>query len=136
MMTFLVIGVVLIIIEIITPGIFFFLAFGIGFILNSLVYKWTNSLNFSLISTAITSAIVFFILKKFFPIIDNKDFKSNMSRYEGRECTVIEVLENNKYKVKVYSEVWNGVSEKELSIGETAKVMGRKDNTLILEKLK
>ena len=53
MIWFLFVGVILIIVEILTPSIFFFLFFVIAFILNSIVYRFTN--NF---------ALLFFIILK------------------------------------------------------------------------
>ena len=46
-----------------TPSIFFFLAFGIAFILNSIVYRFTNNLALSLFTTGLTTLIIFYYFK-------------------------------------------------------------------------
>ena len=63
MIWFLFVGVILIIVEILTPSIFFFLAFGIAFILNSIVYRFTNNLALSLFTTGLTTLIIFYYFK-------------------------------------------------------------------------
>lgn len=134
MVWFLIIGILFIIVEILTPTIFFFLAFGIAFILNSLVFQITQNLAFSLYTTAITAFIVFYFIKKKNLFKTNNNYKSNIDNYQGKSCIVEEVLENNFYRVKIFSEIWTAKSEENLSKGDRCKVSGRIDNTLIIKK--
>lgn len=134
MIWFFSIGIFLIIVEMLTPSIFFFLAFGIAFLLNSVVYYFTNSLPISLITTGVTAIVIFYYLKKSNIFKFNKTFTSNISSYIGKSCVVEELLPNNLYRIKLYSEVWTGKSEDKLSVGDSCKVIDRKDNTLIIKK--
>ena len=134
MIWFLVTGVLLIIVEILTPSIFFFLAFGLAFLLNSLVYRFTNNLALSLFTTGITTLIIFYYFKKSNIFKQNTDYKSNISNYIGKTCTVVDVLSNNSYRIKVFSEIWTATSADILQNGDICKIIDRKDNTLIIEK--
>jgi len=134
MIWFLVTGVLLIIVEILTPSIFFFLAFGLAFLLNSLVYRFTNNLALSLFTTGITTLIIFYYFKKSNIFKQNTDYKSNISNYIGKTCTVVDVLSNNSYRIKVFSEIWTATSTDILQNGDICKIIDRKDNTLIIEK--
>ena len=134
MFWFLVIGVLLVIVEILTPTIFFFLAFGIAFLLNSLVFQFTNNLALSLFTTGLTAVGIFYYFKKSNIFRQNTSYKSNISNYIGKTCTVVEVLANKTYRVKVFSEIWTATSNEILQKDEICKIIDRKDNTLIIEK--
>ena len=134
MVWFLIIGILFIIVEVLTPTIFFFLAFGIAFILNSLVFELTNNLSLSLITTAITTFIVFYFIKKINLFKTHNNYKSNLSNYEGKTCVVEEVLSNNVYRIKIFSEIWTAKSDETLLKGDVCKISGRVDNTLIIKK--
>lgn len=134
MVWFLIIGILFIIVEALTPTIFFFLAFGIAFILNSLVFQFTNNLALSLITTAITTFIVFYYIKKINLFKTHNNYKSNLSNYEGKTCIVEEVLPNNHYRIKIFSEIWTAKSDESLLKGDVCKIFGRQDNTLIIKK--
>lgn len=134
MVWFLIIGILFIIVEVLTPTIFFFLAFGIAFILNSLVFELTKNLSLSLITTAITTFIVFYFIKKINLFKTHNNYKSNLSSYEGKTCVVEEVLPNNIYRIKIFSEIWTAKSDEILLKGDVCKVSGRLDNTLIIKK--
>ena len=134
MIWFLVTGVLLIIIEILTPSIFFFLAFGIAFLLNSIVYKFTDNLALSLFTTGLTTLIIFYYFKKSNIFRQNTQYKSNTANYIGKSCTVMEVLGNNTYRAKIFSEIWTATSHDTLQKGDICKIIDRKDNTLIIEK--
>lgn len=134
MIWFLVTGILLIIVEILTPSIFFFLAFGIAFILNSIVYRFTNNLALSLFTTGLTTLIIFYYFKKSNIFRQNTEYKSNISNYIGKTCTIVEVLPNNNYRVKVFSEIWTATSHDILVKDDICNIIDRKDNTLIIEK--
>lgn len=135
MIWFLIIGVLLIIVEILTPTIFFFFAFGVAFLLNSIIYQISQNLPLSLVTTAITTGLVFYYIKKKDFFKPKSDYKSNISSYIGKTCTVEEVLPNNFYRIKIFSEVWTAESKEILNKGEYCKVLDRKDNTLIISKI-
>lgn len=134
MIWFIIIGILLIIVEILTPTIFFFFAFGVAFILNSIVFYFSNNLALSLLTTILTTIFVFYYIKKKNLFKANAEYKSNISSYIGKSCVIEEVLPNNFYRIKIFSEVWTAKSEEILNKGEYCKVFGRVDNTLIIKK--
>lgn len=134
MIWFIIIGILLIIVEILTPTIFFFFAFGISFILNSIVFYLSNSIPLSLFTTLVTTVFVFYYIKKKNLFKSNSEYKSNISSYIGKSCIIEDVLPNNFYRIKIFSEVWTAKSEETLNKGEYCKVFDRVDNTLIIKK--
>lgn len=134
MIWFLIIGILLIIVEILTPTIFFFFAFGVAFLLNSFVFEFTDNLPLSLFTTALTTSAVFYYIKKKDLFKPKTNYKSNISNYIGKSGIVEEVLPNHLYRIKIFSEIWTAKSDEDLTKGESCKVLDRKDNTLIITK--
>lgn len=134
MIWFIIIGILFIVVEILTPTVFFFFAFGMAFIVNSFVYKATENLSLSLLLTGLTTILLFYLIKKSNIFKSNSDYKSNMTNYIGKTCIIEEVLPNNFYRIKIFSEVWTAKSEETLTKGEFCKISGRIDNTLIIKK--
>ena len=64
----------------------------------------------------------------------NTEYKSNISNYIGKTCTIEDVLPNNTYRIKVFSEIWTATSDEILVKGDICKIIDRKDNTFIIEK--
>ena len=134
MIWFLTIGILLIIVEILTPTVFMFFAFGISFLLNSFIYYFSNNLALSLVTTGFTTFIVFYFIKKSDLFKPQKEFKSNISNYVGKSCIVEDVLDNNTYRIKIFSEVWTAKSSDILQKGDSCKVINIQGNTLNIEK--
>lgn len=134
MIWFVIIGILFIVVEILTPTVFFFFAFGLSFIINSFVYKTTESLSLSLVLTGITTVVLFYLIKKSNIFKSKTDYKSNMTNYIGKTCIIEEVLPNKSYRIKIFSEIWTAKSEEVLNKGEFCKILGRVDNTLIIKK--
>ena len=74
------------------------------------------------------------IIKKINLFKTHNNYKSNLSNYEGKTCVVEEVLPNNIYRIKIFSEIWTAKSDEILLKGDVCKVSGRLDNTLIIKK--
>lgn len=134
MIWFVIIGILFIVVEILTPTVFFFFAFGLSFIINSFVYKTTENLSLSLVLTGITTVVLFYLIKKSNIFKSKTDYKSNMTNYIGKTCIIEEVLPNKSYRIKIFSEIWTAKSEEVLNKGEFCKILGRVDNTLIIKK--
>jgi membrane protein implicated in regulation of membrane protease activity len=134
MLYFIVVGILLIITEMLTPGIFFFFTLGIAVILNSIVFKLTNDYTITLIGIAITTSIFYYLIKKFKVFSPKTDYKSNINAYVGKTAVVQEKTGTSTYRVKVFSEIWSAKSDTELNIGDICEVIGRENNTLIITK--
>lgn len=61
-----------------------------------------------------------------------EEIKSNKSQYIGEKVKVIGKLSNNKYRVKIFSEEWTGISSEILEIRETVNVISIDGNKFIL----
>jgi membrane protein implicated in regulation of membrane protease activity len=60
---------------------------------------------------------------KKFTLFKGKDYKTNVENYLGKEAVVIKILEGGKYRVKIFSEEWNAISDQELNVGDRVKIL-------------
>lgn len=134
MLYFIFIGISLMILEVMTPGIFFFLALGIAFILNSITYFFTEDINISLIGTSIVTGIIYYFIKRLKLFQPKNNLKSNIDAYIGKNAIVQEKIGHKEYRIKVFSEIWTAKSEDELELGDCCKIEGRTNNTFIISK--
>ncbi len=134
MIYFLIAGIILIIIEILTPGIFFFLALGLATILTAPIYQWTGNLSLAVFSIAIITSIIYLIIKKLNLFRPPKEYHSNIDSYIGKTAIIQEKIEEKKYRVKVFSEIWTAESNEDLIVGDICEIRGRRANTLIISK--
>lgn len=134
MIYIIILGVILIILEALTPGIFFFLTLGLAVITNAITYNFTKDISTTLIGTAITTAIYYYIIKKFNIFSPKNNYKSNIDSYIGKEAIVEEKIRGNEYRVKVFSEVWTAISDETLEIGDICIITNRQNNTLVISK--
>lgn len=115
--TFLILGIILIGLEIITPGTFIFFNIGIASIIVAFLTYFSQNLSFLITALVILSFVLYFLMKKF-SIIKTKNFKTNAENYIGKEAVVLENLGGGRYRVKIFSEEWNAVSDENLNIGD------------------
>lgn len=134
MLYFIFIGIFLMIVEVLTPGIFFFFTLGLAFFLNSVVYYFTESLSLSLIGISLSTAVIYYFIKKLKLFQPKHELKSNINAYIGKTAIVQEKINEKEYRVKVFSEIWTAKSEDKLEIGDICKIEGRSNNTLIISK--
>lgn len=134
MIYFVILGVILIILEVLTPGIFFFLTLGLAVITNALTYKITGDWSISLIGIAIATTIYYYLIRKFNIFSPKNNYKSNIDSYIGKEAVVEEKIKEKEYRVKVFSEIWTAISEEDLSKGDICTITDRKNNTLVISK--
>ncbi len=134
MIYFLIAGIALVILEILTPGIFFFLALGIATILTAPIFNLTGNLSIAIFSIAIFTSIIYLIIKKLDLFKPKEEYHSNIDSYIGKTAIIQEVIKEKKYRVKVFSEIWTAESDEELIEGDICEIKDRKDNTLIIFK--
>ncbi len=133
---FIIAFIVLMILEIATPGTFFFFSLSIAALLTSFATFFVKEMHWLLIIMAIFSIAVFLILKKLDIFkLSKEEVKTNADRYIGQKVKVISVMELKKVRVKIYSEEWTGVCESELSVGEEAVIEKIEGITLYLRKI-
>lgn len=133
---FIIAFIVLLILEIATPGTFFFFSLSIAALLTSFATFFVKEMHWLIIIMAFFSIAVFLILKKMDIFKQSKEaVKTNADRYIGQKVKVISVMEPKKVRVKIYSEEWTGVCESELSVGEEAVIEKIEGITLYLKKI-
>jgi membrane protein implicated in regulation of membrane protease activity len=129
-------AVVLIILELLTPGIFFF-CFAVGAVGACLISLfnlpvWTEILVF----VAVSIACVYFampLVKKYMQ--KNGTINSNVDELIG-EIGVIDKIEDGKFFAKISGEVWTVVSVDTLALNDSVKIKEVRGNRLIVEKVK
>lgn len=135
-------GVVLLILEIFIPGIYISF-FGIGALITSLttLLHLTKSLEMQItvfvISSVLMLAVFHLYIKKLF--LKENAVKKNITYINlelGKIVPVIELIEPGEMggKVKYQGTVWQARSADKIAPGETAKIIGCDNLTLIVEK--
>ena len=59
---------------------------------------------------------------KKFSLFKVENFKTNVENYIGKEAVVLKILGDGKYRVKVFSEEWNAISDENLSVGDKVTI--------------
>lgn len=131
---FLILGISLVGMEIFTPSTFIFFSVGIGFILSSFLSFFTDNLGILLGTTAFISLIVLIFMRKTKFFSNTENYVSNIEKYIDKEVKVVEILEDNRYRVSIYSEVWLASSEDVLKEHDLAIIKGRNGSTFIINK--
>ena len=132
---FLVAGFALMVIEILTPGLFAFFSMGVAVLISAGLSFIIKDIYILLVIAAVLSVIIMAIMKKFNLFSTHESSKMNADRYIGRQVRVIGKLEDKKVRVKIYSEEWNGICEEKLEINDEAEILKIDGITLYLKKI-
>jgi len=127
------VGIVLILLEMLTPSLFIFLSLGIATTIAGVVSIWADSLELSLIIIIILAIISFFLLKKLVKKTKKSEYSGNISEYIGKMVTIVEVTSTG-YRVKIYDEIWNATSFDSFIIGEKAFISKTESTLLHIQK--
>ncbi|MCL2064264.1 MAG: NfeD family protein [Candidatus Cloacimonetes bacterium] len=133
------IGIFFMIIEIITPGFYFF-SFGVGAIVTGLTARIFPGLPTQLIIFSLSTTISFLLMKRFasFLLKPNATISSNVDALIGKIGTVTKSIQTDKKGyVKVESEEWSAISAnsgESIEEGEQVKVLRLEGNKVIVEK--
>jgi len=132
------IGIIFMIIEIVTPGFYFF-SFGIGAIVTGLTARIFPGIPTQLLIFSITTTISFLLMKRFagFLLKPTASVASNVDALIGKVGKVTKtILPDKKGYVKVESEEWSAISsnpEQTIEEGEHVKVLRLEGNKVIVE---
>lgn len=133
---FITLSVICFIIEIATPGTFFFFSFAIGTLLSAFLSLTTQNLSLLIISASLISIITFFVLKKFDLFkLKNINPKTNIDSYIGKTAHVISSSDKNSCRVKIFGEEWNAICKENVSIGDAVEITGRESLVLYVKKI-
>jgi len=98
--------------EVGTPGLFFFVAFSIGFFITALLAFLGFSFVIQCWSAIICSLLAFWILRYYFSVKGGRRVGTNVEALIGKRGVVLKTIEPNKIgKVKIGGEVWSAVSK-------------------------
>ena len=135
-MLFISLSFILFILEMLTPGTFFFFSFAIGTLVSSFIAFKVKDFSTLIIISSIV-AIASYVLLRNFDIFNLKKIKSNsnMDSYIGKTAIVLSISEGNSCRVKVYSEEWNAICNTTVSIGDNVEIVGRDSLLLSVKKI-
>lgn len=126
--------------ELLTPGLFFFVAFSFGFTCSALVAFAGCSILVQLWLALISGILCFIAIKVFFAShkIKKMESRTNVDALIGLECVVVEPISiHNPGIVKVKSELWGAVVKEGsvLQKGTAVRVVDVQGNKLIVRSL-
>ena len=132
-----ILGIIFVILEIITPT-FFFLWFGIsGFITAILGIFITNKIITTTFFIILSFILVIFsrkIVKPWLKSSENRKF--SLDELENATGIAISDIGKNKSGiVKIFGEEWKAMSDEEIKSGDKIVVLKREGNTLVVKKL-
>jgi len=138
-------GIVLIFSEFFIPGLVI-IFFGAGALITAfltLILGEGFSLPLQLITFTITSILFLLLLRKymknvFMGKLDSQQDGTNFNIEIGKIIPVVEFIQPGEVggKVKYQGTIWNAQSDNPVSPGESVKIIGSKNLTLYVEKLK
>lgn len=125
----LVVGILFLIIEILTPGIFLFTCLSIGCLFALLSSIFTKSLLFQSIIFASVSVIsIYFLRPILIKLFTSKIVKSNIDSLIGQRGVVLEPIDGEKISglIKVQSDIWRAVAKNNQKIFKDEEVVVEK----------
>jgi len=138
----LVIAILFLMMEMGSPGLFFFLSFSLGALICAISAFFTNSLVVQsvvfLIATGISFLFLHFWVKRKI-LKPGKHDATNVYALKGKRAKVLKRIEPGEVgKVKVYGEVWSArtLNKEVIEEGEKVEIVGVKGAHLIVEKIK
>ncbi len=136
----LILALVLLLLELSTPGLFFFVAFACGAVCAAIVAFFDFSIIFQIVIALLGGAVCFIAIKSFFAThkTKNLDNKTNVDALIGQEAVVVEPISvNQPGAVKVNRELWGAIIRdgSMLQIGTVVKIVDIQGNKLVVRSL-
>ena len=138
--SWIIVGLLLLIGELLLPGIFL-IWFGISALIVGalalvsfmpLLFPW----QMQIVLFAVLSLFLILVWLRYFPSRRDDDaaggINNPLSRYIGTETSLIEPIENGAGRVKLGDTTWR-VTGAELPAGSRVRIVGTKDNTMVVE---
>lgn len=118
------VGIVCIIIEIFTPGFFFF-SIGIGAIITGLLSKLITQFPLQILIFAIVTFLIFISTRKWSKkLLKGSDEPTNIEALKGKTATVLQTIPaDGRGYVKVGGEEWSAISRDGKKIEKSQKVL-------------
>lgn len=136
-LTWIIIAIALVIMEVVTPSIFFFLCLGIGafFAAIAAYFNVSNWLEFGVF--AVMSVVSIYTIRPIFKkaMAKQETVKSNVDELVGAKAVVTgKILPSKAGFVKVQSEIWLAESDEEINEGETVIIQEVSGTKVIVKK--
>jgi membrane protein implicated in regulation of membrane protease activity len=132
----LILGLLLLLLEVGTPGLFFFLSLSVGALAASITAFLGLGIHFECLIAIVVSLITLFILKKYAKVAVTTTHKTNVDALINQEALVIETIEPRKAgRVKIKGEEWPALSQPGFihHKGSIVFVVGVEGNKLIIK---
>lgn len=131
------IGILCIIIEIFTPGFFFF-SFGMGAIIAGLIASFTDNIIIQLLAFALFTFLSFLFMKRFAKVLlKNDTTESNIFALKGKTGMVTKAIpKNGRGYVKIGGEEWSAICQKDIELieeGQLVLIIETEGNKVIVE---
>ncbi|WP_457679369.1 NfeD family protein [Thermovibrio sp.] len=130
-------GVLLILLELLSPTLYFF-PVGLGFVVSGLTFYFTGQFTLSALLFFLITGLGYFVSVRYLKRV--RGIESVLSELKKQTGVVVEKVDRFTYEVRfplgaAGEEVWNAYSEEELSYGDRVKVVGIKGNKLLVKKV-
>lgn len=128
----LILAVIFLFAEIGTPGLFFFIAFSIGFFITAIAAFLGVSFFAQCWASLVFSILAFIVLRHYFVVKKAEKEITNTDALIGRKGVVlVEIKPNKKGQVKIGGETWSAISYDDIvleknTIIKVVKVIGNK----------
>lgn len=133
----LVLSILFMYIEIMSPGLFFFLAFSVGCIAGSILAFLSYSLFAQCVSSLVVTLVAFWIMRKYFAtaLKSGGDVKTNFFALTGKDAIVTkEINPTSSGQVKIRGELWPAKSDNKIDLGISVHIVRLEGNHLIVKK--
>ena len=137
-----IIGIILLIAEMGTPGGFLLASIGLSAFGGSLMAYWDFTFKVQLLTSSILTMVIFFSIRPFYLKYlqgPEADIATGANAYVGNNYKVIEKINNteNTGRLQVGSESWRARNEinQEIKIGEIVKVLRIEGSSMIVSNI-
>lgn len=133
----LIVSVIFLLLEVGTPGLFFFLSFAIGCSFAAIAAFFELSIFIQCITAIVMSLVAFAFIRTYFSAAKLPQTKTNTDALIGQQAMVIDVIEPHKVgRVKIKGEEWPAVSHEDnviLQKGTLVKIIRVEGNRIIVK---
>ncbi len=132
----LLVALLFLLLELSTPGLFFFITFSIGAVFASGAAFLGCSFFVQCITLVTSFLITFFIFRKYLKATEYKRVPTNVDALAGKDGIIVKVItKSDSGLVKVGGEIWSAFSKNGVDIleGQTVKVDSVKGNRLMVK---
>ena len=125
------IGVVLCVLEIFIPGFVIF-PIGLGAISAGVLALFGGDTTWVLITWTVTSLVFWMMCRKIFKKMTPEDTKTGIEALVGKEAKVVEEINGDNGRVKVFGDEWQVINGRNeiIPVGKKVKVVGFEGNKL------